>query len=66
MAETHTQTAKTNGTDENNFLYKNEAQSRENKPEELTKNHVVDHTTEAWNKPEEIENVASLLAAVRA
>jgi glucose-6-phosphate 1-dehydrogenase len=48
---------------ENNFLIKNEATSRKNKPEESTENRVVDYTTEDWNKPEEIENVVSLLAS---
>ncbi|MBW4450724.1 MAG: hypothetical protein KME38_28830 [Spirirestis rafaelensis WJT71-NPBG6] len=63
MAETHYLTAKIYGTGENNFLYKNEAQSREFKPEELAENHVVQDTTEEWNKPEEIQNIAEMLNA---
>ncbi|MBW4450725.1 MAG: hypothetical protein KME38_28835 [Spirirestis rafaelensis WJT71-NPBG6] len=41
IAETHYLSAKINGTGENNFLYKHEAQSREFKPEKLAENHVV-------------------------
>lgn len=62
MAETDAQQSTQRVTDENNFLYKNNARSPNNKPKESTQNCVVDHTTEEWSKPEIIEDVSALLS----
>lgn len=50
-------------TNENNILINNQAWSSNNKPEELAQNHVVDHTTEDWLKPENLADTANLLEA---
>ena len=63
MAETLSLTVKINGTDENNLLINNQAQSRNNKPEELAQNYVVEHTTEEWLEPENLADTAALLSA---
>ncbi|MGI8500678.1 MAG: plasmid replication protein, CyRepA1 family, partial [Hassallia sp.] len=50
-------------TNENNILINNRASSGNNKPEELPENHVVEHTTEEWLKPENLVDTAALLEA---
>jgi hypothetical protein len=61
IVETLATKSKTGGQNSNNFLYNNQTSVPQNKPEESTENSVVDHTTEVWNKPEEIEIIASWL-----
>jgi hypothetical protein len=48
-------------TEQNNFLYKNNGQSGNNKPGELAQNHVVFHTTDEWLTDENLANTANLL-----
>ena len=62
MAETKAQYAENAGQILNNILINNQASVRIIKPEESPENHVVDHTTEEWNKPEHLEKIASYLA----
>lgn len=63
MAEAKAQQSTQPVTNENNFLYKNEASSPNNKPEELAQNSVVEHTTEEWLTPKNLADTASLLSA---
>jgi hypothetical protein len=61
MAETLTHNQSQPSPHENNFLYKNNHAVTPDKPDELTQNHVVEHTTDEWLTDENLADTANLL-----
>ncbi|MBW4608325.1 MAG: hypothetical protein KME22_14195 [Hassallia sp. WJT32-NPBG1] len=63
IAEAKVQKALQPMTTENNFLYKNEVRSPNNKPEKSAQINVANHTTEEWLSAENLANTANWLEA---